>query len=69
MKLEPLVKLDNRKKITSKHFEDNVMLVNGDVIVILTIYGQLGAIRKPDSGPLVCKTYIFIRINLLSYKN
>ena len=52
MKLEPLVKLDNRKKITSKHFEDDVMSVNGDVIVILTIYGQLGAIRKPDSGPL-----------------
>ena len=33
------------------------------------IYGQFGAIRKTDCGCLVCKTYIFINNNLLSYKN
>ena len=40
-----------------------------DVIVNFPIYGQFGAIRKPDSGRIVCKTYMFINSNLLSYKN
>ena len=40
-----------------------------DVIVIFSIYGQFGPIQKPDSGRIVCKTYIFINSNLLSYKN
>ena len=42
---------------------------NFDVIAIFSIYGQFRAIRKPDSGCIVCKTYIFINSNLLSYKN
>ena len=42
---------------------------NCDIIVIFLIYGQFGAIRKADSGYIVCKTYIFINNNLLSYKN
>ena len=41
---------------------------NCDVIVNLVIYGQFGAIRKPDSVCIVCKIYIFINNNLLSYK-
>ena len=45
------------------------MSANGIVIVIFPIYDQSGAIRKPDSGRTVCKTYIFIKSNLLSYKN
>ena len=45
------------------------MSVNCDIIVIFPIYGRLGAIRKPDSGRIVCKTYIFINNNVLSYKN
>ena len=44
------------------------MSANFDVIVIFPIFGQFGAIRKPDSGRIVRKTYIFIKINLLSYK-
>ena len=32
-------------------------------------YGQFGAIRKPDSRGIPCRTYIFINSNLLSYKN
>ena len=43
--------------------------MNCDVIVIFQIYGQFGAIRKPDSRSIVCKTYIFINSNLSSYKN
>ena len=45
------------------------MSTNCDVIVIFLIYGQFGAIRKPDSGCIVCETYIFIDNNILSYKN
>ena len=39
------------------------------VIAIFWIYGQSGAVRKPDSGRIVYKTYILIKNNLLSYKN
>ena len=42
---------------------------NCDVIVIFSIYSQFEAIRKPDPGRIVFKTYIFINSNLLSYKN
>ena len=45
------------------------MSANFDFIVIFLIYGRFGAIRKPDSGRIVCKIYIFIDSNFLSYKN
>ena len=45
------------------------MSANWDIIVIFLIYGQFGAIWKSDSGCIVCKFYIFINSNLLSYKN
>ena len=45
------------------------MLANYDVIVIFPIYGQFGVMRKRDSARIVCKTYIFIKSNFLSYKN
>ena len=44
------------------------MSKNCDVIAIFLIYGQSGATRKPDSGRIVCKTYVFINSNLLFYK-
>ena len=69
MKLEPVTKLDKKNKTTLKKSDDDVMLGNYDVIVIFTIYGQFGAIQKPDSGLIVYKTYTFIKSNLLSYKN
>ena len=49
--------------------DDDVMLDSCDVIVIFPNYGQFGAIRKLDSGRKVCKTYVTINSNLLSYKN
>ena len=64
-----VTKLDKKKKTTSKKYDDGVMSAYCDVIVIFLIYGQIGAIRKLDSGCTVCKTYIFINSNLLSYKN
>ena len=45
------------------------MSTNCDVTVNFPICGKFGAIPKPDSGRIVCKTYIFIKRNLLSYKN
>ena len=45
------------------------MSENCNIIAIFPIYGQSGAHWKPDSGRIVCKTYIFINSNLLSYKN
>ena len=69
MKTGPVTKLDKRNKMTSKKFDDEVISENCGVIAIFPIYGQFGAIRKPDSGCIVCKTYIFIKSDLLSYKN
>ena len=68
MKLGPVTKLDERNKITSKNIDDNVMSTNCDVIVIFPIYGQFGAIPKPDTRRIVCKSYTFINSNLLLTK-
>ena len=42
---------------------------NRNVIVIFPMYSQIGEIQNPDSGRIVCKTYIFIYKKLLSDKN
>ena len=56
MKLGSVTKLDKKKKKSQK-------------IGVFSIFGQFEALRKPDWGRLVYKTYIFIKNNLLSYKN
>ena len=56
MNLEAVTKLDN-----------DIIWANCDAIVIFSIYGQFGAIRKSDSGVMVFKTYILINSNFLSY--
>ena len=57
MKLGPLTKIDKRNKATSKKNkkkkDDDIMPANCDAIVIFQIYGQFGAIQKPDSGRIV----------------
>ena len=58
MKLGPVTKLDKINKTTSKKFDVDVMSKNYDVIVIFRIFGQFGAIRRPDSGHRVCKSYV-----------
>ena len=68
MKLGSVTKPDKRNKLTSKQIDNDVVLTNSDVIVIFLIYSQFGPIRLPDSGRIVCKTYIFMKSNLLSYK-
>ena len=69
MKLGPVPKFCKKNKTTSKKTHDDVISVNYDVFVIFPIYVQLGAVREPDSGHIVCKTYTFINGNLLLYKN
>ena len=68
MKLGPVTKLDNRKKNNVKKLDDDVMSANFDVIVIFPIYSQFEVFREPDSGRIVCKTYIFTNSNFLPYK-
>ena len=69
MKLGPVTKLDKRNKTTSKKFDVDVMSENCDVIVIFWIFGQFGAVRRPDSQHRVCKSCVFSNSYLLSYKN
>ena len=69
MKLGSATKLDKRNKTTSKKVDIDVMPENYDVIVIFWIFGQFGAIQRPDSGHRVCKNYVFSNSNLLPYKN
>ena len=40
------------------------MSTNCDVIVIFPIYGQFGAIWKPDSGRMVRKTTFLLTVTL-----
>ena len=68
-KLGTVNKPDKRNMATSKKFDCDVMYLNSDIIVIFSIYGQLGAVWKPDSECMVCKLYIFVNNNLLYYKN
>ena len=69
MKLGLVTKPDKKYTTTSKRFDNDATSKNYDVIVIFLIYGQFGATRKPNTGHMICKTFIFININLLSYKN
>ena len=69
MKFEQSTKFNKRNKTRLNQFDDDVMPANCDIIAIFLIYGQFGAILKRDSRSIICKTYIFIKSNLLSYKN
>ena len=69
MKLGPETTLDKRYKKNVRKSDDEVMSKNCDVIAIFPNCSQFGKIWKPDSGCIVCKTYISINSNLLSYKN
>ena len=67
MKIEPVTKLDKKHKTTSNKFDDDVMSRNCDAIVIFPIYGQVGAIWKPDSGCIVYKTFFFFSLIVTFY--
>ena len=69
MNFGPVTNIYERNKTILKEFDDNVILKNYDVIMVFSIYGQSEAIRKLDSGRIICRILIFINSNLLSYKN
>ena len=58
MKLGPVTKLDKRNKTKLEDFDVDVMLENCDGIVFFLVFGQFGGMWKPDSGSVVCKTFI-----------
>ena len=62
MKLGPVTKLDKKNKITSKEFYNDVISRNCDVIAIFPMYGQFGAIQKPDSGRITVKLMFSLTI-------
>ena len=62
MKLGPVTKLDKRNKTTSKKFDVDVMSENCDVIVIFRIFGQFGAVRRPDSGTESAKVMFSVTV-------
>ena len=70
MKLESVTKIDKRNRKTSKTFDDDIISVNSDIIVIffrfMTNVEQSGR-RIPNAQS--AKIYIFINNSLLSYKN
>ena len=54
MKLGRMTKLDKKNnKKSSKEIDDDAMLTNCIVIAFFPSYGQLGAVRKPDSGNII----------------
>ena len=62
MKLGPVTKLYKRNKTIPNiyiyiyiYINDDVMSANGKVIANFPIYGQFGAIHKPDSDALSVK--------------
>ena len=69
MKLSQITKLDKENKTTSRKFDVDVISEYCDVIVIFQIFSQFGAVRRPDSGHRVCKSYVLSNSDLASYKN
>ena len=70
MELGLLTKLDKRNKATSKKIDDDIVSENCDVIAIFFfIYGQFGAIRKPDSGPVELMFSLIVTFYLTKTEN
>ena len=60
MKLE--LNFTRETKQHQKQIDHNIMSKNCDIIVIFPIYSQFGAIQKPASRHIVCKTYISLTV-------
>ena len=64
MKFGPVTKVDKKNKATSKkkQTKNDVMLPNCYVIGIFPIYGQFGAIQKPNSRCIASKTMFSLTV-------
>ena len=67
MKLGPVTKLDKRNK-TSK-IDVDVMSEKCDAIVIFWIFGQFGAVWRPDSRHRICKVMFSATVTFCLTKN
>ena len=67
MKHGRVTKRDKKNKTIYKKLA-MIHLESCAVVAIFLNYSQFGAIRKPGSGQIVCKTYLFINSNLLFTK-
>ena len=68
MKLGPVTNLDKRNKTTSKNGND-VTSANCDVIIFFPIYGQFGAIWKPDRKAYSVKLTLSLKCKLTKNEN
>ena len=59
MKLGQVTKFNKSNTVTSRKTDDNVMSGNCDVTVIFPFHGQFRAIRKMNSGCMVCENLYF----------
>ena len=59
MKFGPETKFDKRDKLTSKNFDVYIMSEKCDVVVIFRLFGQFGAVRRPDSEHRICNSNLF----------
>ena len=69
MKLGPVTTLDKKNMVTSKKLTMTLCQQIVTLFVTFPIHGHFGAIRKPNYEAMLCKTFIFVNNNLLSYKN
>ena len=60
MKLGPVTKSDKRNTTTSKKKKKKKKIKIVMSLSFFPIYGQFAVIRKPVSGRMIYKTYIFI---------
>ena len=60
------MEIGKRNMASSSKIDNEFMSTNCDIIVLLRVYGQFASILKPDSGNMVCITYIFTNCNLFS---
>ena len=67
MKLGPVTKLGKRNTVPSRKFDDDVVSADCGVIVIFPIYGQFGAIRKPNSGRMICNVRLTFSLTVTLY--
>ena len=65
LNLDQKLNLTRETRQRQKKLDNDITAANCDVTVIFLIYGQFGAIRKPDSGRMVYKIYIFTNSNLM----
>ena len=68
MKFGSVTKVEKRDKTTAKTFDDDFMSENCDAIAIFPIYGQFGAIWKPDSGRIVLKLIFSLTVTFYVIK-